>query len=62
MKLFDNIIDQTRNWLPQDGTANYYSKLFTATETNYLEKLLDNIEWLNPHKNRLNLKLRCHIE
>lgn len=48
MKLFDDIIDKTKNWLPQDGTVNYYGKLFTATEANYyLENLLNNIEWRN---------------
>ena len=48
MKLFDDIIDKTKNWLPQDGTVNYYGKLFSQKEAdNYLEKLLNTIEWRN---------------
>ena len=48
MKLFDDITDKTKNWLPQDGTVNYYGKLFTAIEANYyLDKLLTTIEWRN---------------
>jgi alkylated DNA repair dioxygenase AlkB len=48
MKLFDNIIDKTKNWLPQDGIVNYYGKLFNQKEAdNYLEKLLKTIEWRN---------------
>ncbi len=48
MKLFDDIIDKTKNWLPQDGTVNYYGKLFNQKEAdNYLEKLLNTIEWRN---------------
>lgn len=48
MKLFDDIIDKTKNWLPQDGMVNYYGKLLTATEADYyLENLLNSIEWRN---------------
>jgi len=48
MRLFDDIIDKTKNWLPQDGTVNYYGKLFNHKEAgNYLEKLLNTIEWRN---------------
>src|SRR5690554_2656003 len=48
MNLFDDITDKTKNWLPQDGTVNYYGKLFTAIEANYyLDKLLTTIEWRN---------------
>lgn len=48
MKLFDDITDKAKNWLPQDGTVNYYGKLLSATEADdYLENLLDNIEWRN---------------
>lgn len=48
MDLFENNIDKTRNWLPQDGTVNYYGKLFNRQQAdNYLEKLLTTIEWRN---------------
>jgi len=48
MKLFENIIDKTKNWLPHDGTVNYYGKLFNQEEADYyLEKLLNTIEWRN---------------
>src|SRR5690554_695030 len=48
MKLFDNITDKTKNWLPKDGTVNYYGKLFIATEAAYyLDKLLTTIDWRN---------------
>nr|WP_028298747.1 alpha-ketoglutarate-dependent dioxygenase AlkB [Olivibacter sitiensis] len=48
MKLFDDTIDKTKNWLPQDGTVNYYGKVFNQKEADhYLEKLLNNIEWRN---------------
>lgn len=48
MELFENIIDKTKNWLPKEGTVNYYGKLFTIAEADYyLEKLLDTIEWQN---------------
>ncbi len=48
MKLFDNLIDKTKNWLPQDGTVNYYGKSFNQKEANYyFDKLLNTIEWRN---------------
>ena len=48
MKLFDNIIDKTKNWLPQDGTVNYYGKLLDQRKADfYLKNLLENIEWRN---------------
>ncbi|OJU45271.1 MAG: alpha-ketoglutarate-dependent dioxygenase AlkB [Bacteroidales bacterium 45-6] len=48
MKLFDDTIDNTKNWLPQDGTVNYYGKLFNQKEAdNYLKQLLNKIEWRN---------------
>ncbi len=48
MDLFDDVIDQTKNWLPKDGTVNYYGKLFSAAEANYyLEKFLQHIDWKN---------------
>ena len=48
MDLFDNNIDKTKNWLPKDGTVNYYGKLFNRRQAdNYLEKLFTTIEWRN---------------
>jgi len=48
MKLFEDIIDKTRNCLPQDGMVNYYGKLWNQKEANnYFEKLLNSIEWRN---------------
>lgn len=48
MNLFEYTVDRTKNWLPKDGTVNYYGKLFTPAESDaYLENLLYNIEWRN---------------
>ena len=48
MKLFDEITDKTKNWLPQDGMVNYYGKLFNQkVADHYLEKFLNTIEWQN---------------
>lgn len=48
MKLFDNIIDKTKNCLPQDGTVNYYGKLFNQKEADYyFDTLISTIEWRN---------------
>lgn len=48
MDLFEYEIDKTKNWLPKNGTVNYYGKLFSEKEANYyLEKLLNTIEWRN---------------
>lgn len=48
MDLFENSIDKTKNWLPKDGTVNYYGKLFNQQQADdYLETLLNTIEWQN---------------
>ncbi|MBO9700139.1 MAG: alpha-ketoglutarate-dependent dioxygenase AlkB [Sporocytophaga sp.] len=48
MKLFEDIIDKSRNWLPKDGTVNYYGKLFNQEKADhYLKILLNTIEWRN---------------
>jgi len=48
MDLFNNIIDETSNILPNDGTVNYYGKVMKKKEAdNYYNKLLANIEWKN---------------
>jgi len=58
MNLFDDITDKTKNWLPQDGTVNYYGKLFTAAAADhYMERLLDNIEWRNDEANIFGKKI-----
>jgi alkylated DNA repair dioxygenase AlkB len=48
MKIFEDFIDKTKNWLPQDGVVNYYGHLFNQEDANnYFEKLLNTIEWRN---------------
>jgi alkylated DNA repair dioxygenase AlkB len=48
MDLFSSDIDETLNYLPQDGTVNYYGKLLTRQQADhYLEKLLTTITWKN---------------
>lgn len=48
MKLFEDIIDKTKNLLPQDGAVNYYGKLFNTKEADiYFDKLLNTINWQN---------------
>lgn len=48
MKLFEDeeMMDQTRNLLPYDGTVHYYGRLLGQEKADfYLEKLLETIEW-----------------
>jgi len=48
MNLFSNYIDATKNLLPKDGTVNYYGPLMSLSTANeYLETLLNTIEWKN---------------
>ena len=48
MKLFELDVDQTKNLLPQDGTVYYYGKIISEQEAvDYLDKLLNAIEWKN---------------
>lgn len=48
MDLFNQSPDKNKNWLPYDGTVNYYGKLLPHQEANkYLETLLQSIEWRN---------------
>lgn len=48
MNLFDYKADATKNWLPKDGTVNYYGKVFLQEEADrYFENLLQNIGWRN---------------
>lgn len=45
-KLFENQPNNSKNWLPQDGTVNYYGVILTKDQADfYLEKLLKTIEW-----------------
>lgn len=46
MDLFNIEIDEHKNWLPKDGTVNYYGRLLSKREADdYLECLLNTIEW-----------------
>lgn len=48
MKLFNREMDRTKNLLPKDGTVHYYGKLLSHREADeYLETLLNAIEWRN---------------
>ncbi|MNJ91836.1 hypothetical protein D3C87_94910 [compost metagenome] len=48
MKLFEDPVDKSKNWLPYDGTVNYYGKLLTWEQAGfYLDKLVETIEWRN---------------
>lgn len=48
MELFNRGTDALRNLLPEDGTVNYYGKVFSLHEANhYLDLLLAGIEWKN---------------
>lgn len=48
MDLFNQIIDKNKNYLPKDGTVNYYGKLLTKAQADfYLKYLLEKIEWRN---------------
>ena len=46
MELFEQTIDPAKNWLPHQGTVNYYGMIFNATEANrLLNTLLNTIDW-----------------
>ncbi len=48
MQLFDDLSLPTINFLPKDGTVNYYGSIFNKTEADfYYESLLNNIHWEN---------------
>ena len=48
MTLFDDDVNPAANLLPFNGTVNYYGKIVEAGQANqYLEKLLNNINWQN---------------
>lgn len=46
--LFNQNIDESRNWLPKDGIVNYYGHILTKEEADFFyKKLFDTIEWKN---------------
>jgi alkylated DNA repair dioxygenase AlkB len=48
MKLFELEFDPEKNWLPTNGTVNYYGKLFSRLQAdNYFETLFKTIKWEN---------------
>lgn len=48
MELFEQPADPTKNWLPYDGTVNYYGKILSNTEADhYFANLMQTIEWRN---------------
>lgn len=48
MELFDFIHDPHFNWLPKDGTVNYYGKILIKEEADYFYlNLLEKIDWKN---------------
>lgn len=48
MDLFNQTIDKYKNWLPYEGTVNYYGRLLAKEEADfYLHRLLETIEWRN---------------
>jgi len=48
MDLFNDILDETNNLLPKDGTVNYYGKLLPKKQADhYYNRLLDKIIWKN---------------
>ncbi|MDQ1087712.1 alpha-ketoglutarate-dependent dioxygenase AlkB [Siphonobacter sp. SORGH_AS_1065] len=48
MNLFDYEPARHKNWLPYDGTVNYYGKLLSQSEADFfLNKLLEKIQWEN---------------
>lgn len=48
MDLFSNFIDETKNFLPKDGTVNYYGIVIPYSQAEkYYHSLLNNISWKN---------------
>ncbi len=46
VELFDNPVDQDRNYLPYDGIVNYHGKILNQVEADaYFERLLNDIQW-----------------
>lgn len=48
MDLFNQKIDPHKNWLPYQGTVNYFGRLLARGQADfYLHRLLETIEWRN---------------
>ena len=48
MDLFENLDGEPRNLLSRNGVVNYYGSIISVSESdNYLERLLDNVDWKN---------------
>ncbi len=48
MDLFNSTLDETKNWLPQDGTVNYYGQILNRDRADfYFNKMLETLEWRN---------------
>lgn len=48
MDLFNPTPDETKNWLPKDGTVNYYGQILKKEQSDfYFSKLLETLEWRN---------------
>jgi alkylated DNA repair dioxygenase AlkB len=48
MDLFNQTIDKNKNWLPYEGTVNYYGRLLAIEQANfYFKNLLETIDWRN---------------
>ena len=46
MDLFESLAGEPRNLLPQNGRVNYYGSVISVSESDdYLEGLLDKVEW-----------------
>lgn len=48
MELFKFEFDKNKNWLPKDGTVNYYGTILTKEQSDiYMNQLLEKIKWQN---------------
>lgn len=48
MDLFNSAATKDKNWLPKDGTVNYYGKIMPYDQaTSYYNWLLEHIQWKN---------------
>ena len=48
MDLFESLVGEPRNLLPKNGRSNYYGSVISVSESDdYLEDLLDKVEWKN---------------
>ena len=48
MDLFNTLPDKNKNYLPRDGTVNYYGKVLNPQASDhYLQSLLESVEWRN---------------